>query len=127
MANIRNSSSCGKHLQCTSNDADAKCRHLRNTIHVVYFRKALSTSKMMIPGVNFKNVQNLICLMSSTLNSWVGWVFQNVMEHHTCGIFSESPGYGYIKTDDPGCQFQKCPKSNIIFLVFSKSLGTPYM
>ena len=55
------------------------------------------------------------------------------MEHHTCGIFSESPGYKNIKNDDPGCQIQKCPKSNMSqlqicwgWLVFSssKSHGT---
>ena len=33
-------------------------------------------------------------------------------EHHTCGIFSENPGYENIKNYDPGCQIQKCPKSN---------------
>ena len=44
----------------------------RNIMHMVYFRKALGTrtSKMMIPGVKYKNVQNLICL---NLKFW-GWL-----------------------------------------------------
>ena len=44
----------------------------RNIMHMVYFRKALGTrtSKMMIPGVKYKNVQNLICL---NFKFW-GWL-----------------------------------------------------
>ena len=29
---------------------------------------------------------------------------------HWCGIFSESPGWEYIKNDDSGCQIQNCQK-----------------
>ena len=57
----------------------------RNTIHVVYFRKALGTrtSKMMIPGVKYKNVQNLICLNFKFAG--VGWFFllQKVTEQYS--------------------------------------------
>ena len=37
-------------------------KNSQNTMGVVYFRKALvkSISKMMTPGVKFKNVENLI-------------------------------------------------------------------
>ena len=103
----------------------------RNTIHVLYFRKALETrtSKMMIQIVDYKIVQNLLSLGGG----W-GWVvFQKVAEHHTCAIFSESPGNKDIKNDDPSCQLQNCPKSTMSQLQilglggFSKSHGTPYM
>ena len=33
---------------------------------------------------------------------------------HACGIFLKSPGYTYIKYDDPRCEVQKCPKSNVL-------------
>ena len=46
--------------------------------------------------------------------------------NHTCGIFSESPGYKNIKYHDPRYEIQKCPKSNVLTLphgvgVFSSS------
>ena len=62
-----------------------------------------------ISDVKYKNVQYV-----STSDSGVGWVIQKVREHHTCGIFLESPGQKNTKNDDPGCQAQKCPK----FIVF---------
>ena len=48
-------------------------KNSQNTMGVVYFRKALGKSifKMMIPGVKFKNVKNLISV--STLKFW-GWL-----------------------------------------------------
>ena len=57
----------------------------RNIMHMVYFRKALGTrtSKMMIPGVKYKNVQNLICLNFKFAG--VGWFFllQKVTEQYS--------------------------------------------
>ena len=46
--------------------------------------------------------------------------------NHTCGIFSESPGYKNIIYHDPRYEIQKCPKSNVLTLphgvgVFSSS------
>ena len=46
--------------------------------------------------------------------------------NHTCGIFSESPGYKNIKYHDPRYEIQKCPKSDVLTLphgvdVFSSS------
>ena len=42
---------------------------------VVYFRKALgkSISKMMIPGVKFKNVKNLISVLTLKFWGWLGY------------------------------------------------------
>ena len=54
--------------------SDFEFRHTL-LMHVLYFCKALgiSTSKMMIPGVKYINVQNLISVL--TIKSVVGWVF----------------------------------------------------
>ena len=58
-----------------------------NTIHVVYFRKALgtSTSKIMIPGVKYKNVQNLICLNFKFLG-WVNFPLSNATLRRSHGL-----------------------------------------
>ena len=54
-------------------------KNSRNTMGEVYFRKALgkSTAKMMISGVKFKIVKNLVSQLSKFV---VGWVFQKVKE-----------------------------------------------
>ena len=51
----------------------------------------------MIPGVKFKIVTKLI-KVSQLPNFGVSCFFlQKYTNHHGCGIFSESPGYEYIK------------------------------
>ena len=56
-------------------------------------------------------------------------ILQEVMEHHTCPIFLESPVHEYINNDDPMCQIQKCPKfcncklgSNTLWELFTPGL-----
>ena len=82
-------------------------KNSRNTMGVVYFRKALrtSTSKMMIPGVKFKIVKNLISVSTPKFWGWLGF-FKN--SQNTMGVvyFRKALGKSTLKMMIPGVKFK---------------------
>ena len=71
---------------------------------VVYFQKALgrSISKMVIPGVKFKNVKNLISVSTLKFCVWLGF------SQNTIGVvyFRKALGTSTSKMMIPGVKFK---------------------
>ena len=92
-----------------------------------------SASKMMIPGVKFKIVKNLISVSTLKFQGWFGF-FKN--SQNTMGVvyFWKAQGKNISRMMIPGVKLKNVNNLSSVstlkfwgWLGFSKSHGTPYM